>query len=135
MSDWLERELARNLAPVAAPESLGVRLGFTRPKRREFPRVALTVAASVVMIIGAGFGAAQSAALDLRREARVNVALQAPDDLPPRPLRCDGGAASPAPMNSAKATVLLAHYGVEPAAHSAPAASDAECRFCHKSAI
>ena len=37
MSDWLERELARGLAPVAAPEALGVRLGFARAKRREFP--------------------------------------------------------------------------------------------------
>ena len=53
MSDWLERELARGLAPVAAPESLGVRLGFERARRREFPRVALAVAAAVVMIIGA----------------------------------------------------------------------------------
>ena len=34
MSDWLERELARGLAPVAAPEALGVRLGFERARRR-----------------------------------------------------------------------------------------------------
>jgi hypothetical protein len=131
MSDWLERELARNLTTVAAPESLGVRLGFTRPKRREFPRVALSVAAAVILIIGAGFAAGQSAAFDLRREARVNVALQTADARLPRPLRCDGGAASPAPMNSAKATVLLAHYSIESAAHSAPASSEAGCHFCH----
>jgi hypothetical protein len=138
MSDWLERELARGLAPVTAPESLGVRLGFERAKRSEFPRVALAVAAAVVLIIGAGYAASRTAALDLRREARVNVALQPLDDLQlaaARPLRCDGGAAAPAPVNSARATVILAHYSVEPPAHPAPAASDAGCRFCHQPAI
>ncbi len=134
MSDWLERELARGLAPVAAPEALGVRLGFERARRREFPRVALAVAAAVVMIIGAGYAAGRTAALDLRREARANVALQPLDDAQlaaARPLRCDGGAASPVPMNSGRATVLLAHYSVEPPAHSMPAAADAGCHLCH----
>ena len=67
---------------------------------------------------------AGTAALDLRREARVNVALQPLDDVQlaaARPLRCDGGAAAPAPVNSARATVLLAHYSAEPPAHPSPA--------------
>ena len=98
MSDWLERELARGLAPVAAPEALGeFAWGLRRPKRREFPRVALAVAAAVVMIIGAGYAASRTAALDLRREARVNVAPAAARRCATapaaRPLRCDGGAA------------------------------------------
>ena len=54
MSDWLERELARGLAPVAAPEALRIRLGLAPAKRRAFPRVALAVAAAVVVIIGGG---------------------------------------------------------------------------------
>jgi len=138
MSDWLERELARGLAPVAAPEALGVRLGFERARRREFPRVALAIAAAVVMIIGAGYAAGRTAALDLRREARVNVALRPLDDAQlaaARPLRCDGGAAAPAPVNSGRATVLVAHYSIESPAHPLPAASDAGCHFCHQPAI
>ena len=121
MSDWLERELARGLAPVAAPEALRIRLGLAPAKRREFPRVALAVAAAVVLIIGAGYAAGRTAALDLRREARVNVALRPLDDAQlagARPLRCDGGAAAPAPVNAAKATVLLAHYSLEIAGSS-----------------
>src|SRR4051794_32146586 len=134
MSDWLERELARGLAPVAAPESLGVRLGFERARRREFPRVALAIAAAVVMIIGAGYAAGRTSALDLRLEARANVTLQPLDEgqlAAARPLRCDGGAASPAPVNSARATVLLAHYSIEPPAHSMPASAEAGCHLCH----
>jgi hypothetical protein len=134
MSDWLERELARGLAPVAAPESLGVRLGFERARRREFPRVALAIAAAIVMIIGAGYAAGRTSALDLRIAARANVALQPLDEVQlaaARPLRCDGGAASPAPVNSARATVLLAHFSAEPPAHSMPVAADAGCHLCH----
>jgi hypothetical protein len=52
MSDWLERELAQHLRPVAAPEELGVRLGFARAQRRQFPRMMVAVAAAVVMMAG-----------------------------------------------------------------------------------
>ena len=69
MSDWLERELARGLAPVAAPEILKIRLGFAPARRWEFPRVALAVAAAVVMIIGGGYAASRTAALDSRELA------------------------------------------------------------------
>ncbi len=134
MSDWLERELARGLAPAAAPDALAVRLGFGRAKRREFPRVALAIAAAIVMIIGAGYAAGRTAALDLRREARANVALLPLDDVQlaaARPLRCDGGAASPSPVNSARATLLLAHYNVEPPAHAMSTPADAGCHLCH----
>ena len=60
MSDWLERELARGLAPVAAPEALRIRLGLARAKRRAFPRVALTVAAAVALIIGGSVAAGRT---------------------------------------------------------------------------
>jgi hypothetical protein len=69
MSDWLERKLARELAPVAAPDILRIRLGFAPAKRWEFPRVALAVAAAVVMIIAGGYAASRTAALDLRQLA------------------------------------------------------------------
>jgi hypothetical protein len=69
MSDWLERELAHGLAPVAAPDTLGIRLGFTLARRWEFPRVALAVAAAVVTIIAGGYAASRTAALDLRQLA------------------------------------------------------------------
>jgi hypothetical protein len=69
MSDWLERELARGLAPVAAPDVLKIRLGFAPARRWEFPRVALAVAAAVVMIIGGGYAASRTAALDSRELA------------------------------------------------------------------
>ena len=55
MSDWLERELASGLAPVAAPEALGTSLGFARAKRWEVPRLALAVAAAVVLVIGGSY--------------------------------------------------------------------------------
>src|ERR1039458_8812351 len=73
MSDWLERELARELAPVAAPGILGVRLGFAPAKRREFPRVVLAVAAAVVLVMGGGYAAGRIAALDLRPLAARGV--------------------------------------------------------------
>src|ERR1035441_7697886 len=61
MSDWPERELGRELARVSAPEALGTRLGFTRAKRWEFPRLALAVAAAVVLVIGGSYAAVLSA--------------------------------------------------------------------------
>lgn len=67
MSDWLERHLARELAPVAAPDTLGIRLGLLPAKRWELPRLALAVAAAVVVIMGGGFAASRTAALDLRQ--------------------------------------------------------------------
>jgi hypothetical protein len=69
MSDWLVRELARGLAPVAAPEVLKIRLGLAPAQRWEFPRVALAVAAAVVMIIGGGYAASRTAELDSRELA------------------------------------------------------------------
>ena len=135
MSDWLERELARGLAPVAAPEALRIRLGLARARRREFPRVALAMAAAIVMIIGAGYAAGRTAALDLRREAarrccpatvRRRTARRRP------PLRCDGGAASPVRVNSGRATVLLAHTPTFRAPRSSHRrAADAGCHLCH----
>jgi hypothetical protein len=130
MSDWLERELTRGLAAVPAPELLATRLGFAPARRWEFPRVPLAVAAAVVLIIAGGFAAGQSAALDLRREARVNGSVSGAE-AGARPLRCDGGAASPAAVNAARPTVLLAHYAVETPVHAPVAAADAGCHFCH----
>src|SRR5450756_2973999 len=99
MSDWPEEELARELAlaliPVAAPRMLRIRLGFAPAKRWEFPRMALAVAAAVVMIIGGGYAASRTAALDLRRQAAADVPLPSTEGVPSagaRLLRCDGGA-------------------------------------------
>ena len=52
MSDWLEGQLAQHLKPVSAPAELGVRLGFAHAERRQFPRMAVAVAAAVVMMAG-----------------------------------------------------------------------------------
>ena len=93
MSDWLERELTRGLAPVAAPEALRIRLGLAPVRRRVFPRVALTVAAAVVFIIGASVAAGRTAALDLRSAAGVDVVRESAADV--RLVRCDGGAGLP----------------------------------------
>ena len=87
MSDWLERELARGLAPVAAPEALRIRLGLARARRRAFPRVALAVAAAVVVIIGGSVAAGRTAALDLRRAAGVDVRPRVRRRRTARPLR------------------------------------------------
>ena len=137
MSDWLERELARELAPVAAPGILGVRLGFAPAERREFPRALLAVAAAVVLVIVGGYAAGRTAALDLRqlaaRELRgartaefaathpAAVAARLRREFPPlaegvppagaRLLRCDGGAGVRVQVNAGRATVLLAHAG------------------------
>ena len=135
MSDWLERELARELAPVAAPGILGVRLGFAPAERREFPRALLAVAAAVVLVIVGGYAAGRTAALDLRqlaaRELRgartaefaathpAAVAARLRREFPPlaegvpsagtRLVRCDGGADIRVPAG--RAMVLLAHAG------------------------
>jgi hypothetical protein len=137
MSDWLERELARELAPVAAPGILGVRLGFAPATRREFPRVVLAVAAAVVLVMGGGYAAGRIAALDLRPlGARGLRATQAVEFASTRPvaiaawlrretqppaegvqltgtrlLRCDGGAGVRVHVNAGRATALLAHAG------------------------
>jgi len=129
MSDWLERELARGLAPVAAPEALRIRLGLAPARRRAFPRVALTVAATVALIIGGSVAAGRTAALDLRSAAGVDVVREAAEDV--RLVRCDGGAGLPVRVNAGKATVLLAHSNSEMPAHTSQAAPEAGCHLCH----
>ena len=135
MSDWLERELARGLAPVAAPEALRIRLGLAPAKRWVFPHVALTVAAAVVFIIGGSYAAGRTAAFDLRRATGVEVALRPAEDVQRsdiRLVRCDGGAALPVRVNAGNATVLLAHSNIEMPAHtSATAPEAAGCHLCH----
>jgi hypothetical protein len=134
MSDWLERELTRALTPVAAPDALRIRLGLAPAKRWEFPRMILAVAAAVVVIIGGGYAASRTAALDLRREAVVDVAMRQSEGSQPtgaRLLRCDGGAAMPVQLNSSNATVLLAHSGIDIPAHTMAASPEAGCHFCH----
>ena len=128
MSDWLERELARELAPVGAPEALGIRLGFAPAKRWEVTRLALAVAA-VVLVIGGSYAASRTEALDLRWAAGVGVR---PVEGGARLQRCDGGAGIPLQVNTDKATVLLAHSGFERSAHSLAAAPEADCHFCHR---
>ena len=159
MSDWLERQLARELAPVTAPGTLKVRLGFAPPKRREFPRAWLAVAAAVVLVLGGGYAASRIAALDLRQSAArqlrsvETVESASPDRVvsaawlhreggvdPPQPpasaalrtrsglVRCAGGAALPLQVDTARATVLLAHAGPAPVLAATP---DSGCRLCH----
>jgi hypothetical protein len=129
MSDWLERELARGLAPVAAPEALRIRLGLARPRRRTFPRVALTVAAAVALIIGGSVAAGRTTALDLRSAAGVDVVRGSAEDV--RLVRCDGGAGLPVRVNAGNATFLLAHEGSEMPAHTSAGAGEAGCHLCH----
>jgi hypothetical protein len=128
MSEWLERELARELAPVAAPGGLGTRLGFAPAKRWEFPRLALAVAAAVVLIIGGSYAASRTEALDLRWAAGVAIR---PAEGGAGLLRCDGGAGIPLQVNADKAIVLVAHSGVERPAHTLAMAPEADCHFCH----
>jgi len=127
MSEWLERELKRELAPVAAPPTLAIRLGLAPAKRWEFPRMALAVAAAVVLVIGGAYAASRTAALDLRREAVLDVAAE---DAPPR---CDGAAGTALRVTAPKATVLLAHAGsaVETPGHALAAGTEAGCHLCH----
>ena len=69
MSEWLDGELARELAPVAAPDSLGARLGFRPARRREWPRIMLAVAAAVVVLIAGGYAAGRTNPSDLHQMA------------------------------------------------------------------
>jgi hypothetical protein len=134
MSDWLEQELSRALVPVAAPDALRIRLGLAPARRWEFPRMALAVAAAVVVIMGGGYAASRSTALDLRRETAVDIALPSsgrPQPAGARLLRCDGGAAMPVQINSGSPTVLLAHSTPDIPAHTMASASDSGCHLCH----
>ena len=131
MSDWLERELASGLAPVKAPEALGTRLGFTTAKRWEVPRLALAVAAAVVLVIGGSYAASRTEALDLRLAAGVSIRPEGEQGSGTRLVRCDGGAGMPLQVNADKATVLLAHSGFEWTAHTPAAAPEADCHSCH----
>ena len=132
MSDWLERELGRELAPVAAPEALGTHLGFAAVKRWAVPRLALAVAVAVVLVIGGSYAASRTEALELRRVAGVGVRPAEGEPLTgARLLRCDGGAGLPLRVNADKATVLLAHSGFERSAHTLAVAPEADCHFCH----
>ena len=69
MSKWLENELARELAPVPAPDALGARLGLARNQRREWPRMFLAVAAAAVILIAGGYAAGRSNPRDLHQMA------------------------------------------------------------------
>jgi hypothetical protein len=134
MSDWLERELSRTLAPVSAPDALRIRLGLAPANHREFPRMMLAVATAVLVIIGGGYAASQTAALDLRRESVVEVGLrpaEAGEQAGARLLRCDGGAAMPAQLSNGDAIVLLAHSSSDIPAHHLSAAPEAGCHLCH----
>jgi len=108
------------------------RLGFAAAKRWEVPRLALAVAATVVLVIGGSYAASRTEALDLRRAA--DVAIRPAEGEPgsgARLLRCDGGAGTTLQVNADKATVLLAHSGFERSAHSLAAPPEADCHFCH----
>src|SRR5215475_621344 len=67
MSDWLENQLTQHLKPVTAPDELGIRLGFVRGKRHQFPRMVVALAAAVVMMAGG---------LAANREARIGEAVE-----------------------------------------------------------
>ena len=71
MPDWMENEVARQLAPVAAPEALGIRLGFRPQRRREWPRMMLAVAAAAVVLIAGGYSAGRANSSDLRQAANT----------------------------------------------------------------
>ncbi|MEO8369216.1 MAG: hypothetical protein ABI806_08455 [Candidatus Solibacter sp.] len=135
MSDWLERELARGLGGVKAPDALGERLGFTRTAQREFRGAVLAVAAGVCLIVAGGYAASRSHALDLyrapAREAAVQLAANRPVSLVSwnrGALRCDGGAGLNVPLPNANTTALLAHHGQVERTHST---ADTGCGFCH----
>ena len=132
MSDWLERELARELAPVAAPGALGTRLGLAPAKRWEVPRLALAVAATVVLVIGGSYAASRTEALDLRWATGVGIRpTEGAQGTGARLVRCDGGAGAPLQVNTDRAIVLLAHSGFESSAHTLAAAPGADCHHCH----
>ena len=132
MSNWLERELGRELTREAAPDALGIRLGFAEVKCWEVPRLALAVAAAVVLVIGGSYAASRTEALDLRRTAGVSIRpAEGETGSGARLLRCDGGAGMTLQVNADRATVLLAHSGFERSAHTMAAAPEAGCHFCH----
>jgi len=81
-----------------------------------FPRVALAVAAAVVLIIGAGYAAGRTAALDLRQTEARELRFTPSGELESL-ARCDGGGSIPMRMSAGKATILLAHTGSEIPAH------------------
>src|SRR4051812_26965111 len=82
MSDWLERELARGLTRVSAPEALGERLGLVvRPSRGEFRGALAAIAAAVMVIVGGGYAAGQSTTLDLYRYTARDLAAAQPIEL------------------------------------------------------
>jgi hypothetical protein len=131
MSEWLERELRRGLAPVRAPEALGIRLGFAAGKRWALPRVALGVAAAVVMAIGGGYQGGRTV-LEARRGSSTGALLRTVEGarltetgLP----RCDGGAGMPVRVDADRAIVLLAHSGGNRPAHALAAG---DCNHCHR---
>jgi hypothetical protein len=69
MSEWLEREIAREMAPVTAPDVLGARLGLRPSRRREWPRMMLALAAAVVVLIAGGYAAGRTNSRDLHQVA------------------------------------------------------------------
>jgi len=105
MSDWLERELSKDLAPVVAPQELGVRLGFAKAKRRVFPRTAFAVAAGIVMMMAGGVAASREA-----RNGEVEF------------VSVDRGAIA----------VWLGHQGGAGAERNTGASADVGCKACHR---
>jgi len=143
MSDWLERELARGLTRVTAPDALGERLGLVRPSRSELRGAVLAIAAAIIAIVGGGYAAGQSSKLDLYRFTERDLAAVQPVELASahdvsrvswnvrdgegRPVRCDGAAALP--VRTATITALLAHHGMS--GDRIQSSGDAGCGFCH----
>jgi hypothetical protein len=101
MSDWLEEHLSQHLKPVKAPEQLGVRLGFERAKRHQVPRMAVAIAAAVVMMAGG---------LAANREARNGEAVQ---------------------FAAADLSARLGHAASTGAEKAPPMATEAGCKACH----
>lgn len=135
MSDWLERELANEMSPEAAPGMLKIRLGLASPKPWEFHREALAVGFAVVMIIGGGYAASRTASLDVRQLAVRE--LSRPASRTPgagaKLMRCDNGTGIALQANAAgKATILLAHSGSTwEGPHAMTVAPEAGCHHCH----
>ena len=143
MSDWLERELARGLTRVNAPEALGERLGLVRPTRSEFRGALVAVAAAVMVIVGGGYAAGQSTNLDLYRFTARDLAAAQPVEVASSQIlsrvswnardgaisRCAGGATSGLPVRAATMTAVLAHHGVSE--DRVQGSGDAGCGFCH----
>jgi hypothetical protein len=144
MSDWLERELARGLTRVNAPEALGERLGLVRPMRSEYRGALAAVAAAVMIIVGGGYAAGQSTSLNLYRFMERDLAAGNPVELASaqtisrvswnsrdsvdRSSRCAGGPVAGTQGRPANMTALLAHRGIS---EERLQGSDAGCGFCH----